>query len=85
MTSVHLATHLVRQRSPVHDQALDLGRLTGMLLGNALQHGNLLENHMPITAWQLANAAGIDVSVQVLAGRDDALIGFGWAHKRILP
>lgn len=83
--SVQLAAHLIAERSPVHNQALDLRRLYGMLLGQALKQCDLLRHEMDIAVRQLVNFGSRNIAVQMLAREDDALIGFVGGHAGILP
>lgn len=85
MTSMHSAPHPRPHGSPVLHQPLDLRRLNGMLIGNALKQSNFLRNQVTIAFWQLAGTVSCHVPVEVLAREDNALIGFGGGHGRILP
>lgn len=84
--SVQLATHLIAQRSPVHNQALDLRRLARVLFGQGLKQRDLLRHKMTVAVRQLIGLRRRNIAVQMLAREDDALVGFvGGHHHRMNP
>lgn len=85
MTSVHLRPYPGHETKPFLSQGADLLDLAGVLLCNTLEHVQLVVHHPKVRMWDHPAVDHGHVSVQSLAGEDDALIGFGWGHGGTLP
>lgn len=80
MTSVQFSSSGLNQRRPRFRQSVDLLRFGRMRLRNALQHHNLIGHHRKVSNRPLPCPRHIRVSVQGLAGQDNALVGFTRCH-----
>ncbi len=79
--SVQLSPHSIGQSTPRFRQAVDLLSLNRMQLGNAFEQSNLVSHDLKVGNRPLPCSRHVSVSVQGLAGEDDALIGFGRGHS----
>jgi len=79
--SMQLAPKSLSERHPLADQARQLGYLAGMFLAQSLKDGDFVR-HQHQRPRHGINAASdhLHVSMQGLAGEDDAPVGFGWGH-----
>lgn len=83
--SVQLRPYPRHQAKPFLSKGADLFDLARMPLRDALKHVQFVVHHPEVSMWDYPASDHCIVSVQGLAGLDDAAVGFGGGHGRNVP
>ncbi len=83
--SVQLSPHSIGHGSPAFSQPVNLLGFARVINGDLLKRRNFTSHHLKISNRPLPCPRHICVSVQGLAGENDALIGFVGGHGGNVP
>lgn len=83
--SVQLSPHSISHSAPSFGQSIDLLGLSRVIDGDLLKQGDFIGHDRKVSNGPLPCPCHVGVSVEGLAGEDNARVGFGWGHGGHVP